>query len=155
MIRVQLEDFDIGDEIETLTAGKHGVGGIVSFVGVVRDFVGKERDKGAPVAALTLEHYPAMTERMLTEIDAEATARWPLEASLIVHRYGKLNPGDRIVLVATAAAHREDAFAACQFLIDWLKTKAPFWKLEDTSEGAKWVSADTRDDTLAARWEKK
>jgi molybdopterin synthase catalytic subunit len=155
MIRVQLEDFDIGREIEALTAGKHGVGGIVSFVGVVRDFVGRERDKGAPVAAMTLEHYPAMTERMLSEIEAEATARWPLEASLIIHRYGKLNPGDRIVMVATAAAHREDAFAACQFLIDWLKTKAPFWKLEDTAEGTKWVSADARDDTLAARWEKK
>jgi molybdopterin synthase catalytic subunit len=155
MIRVQREDFDLGREIEALTAGRHGIGGIVSFVGVVRDFVGRARDKGAPVAAMTLEHYPAMTERMLTGIEAEATSRWPLEASLIVHRYGKLGPGDRIVLVATAAAHREDAFAACQFLIDWLKTKAPFWKLEDTGEGAKWVAADARDDTLAARWEKK
>lgn len=155
MIRVQHEDFDVGRELYDLTAGRHGIGGIVSFIGVVRDFVGRERGKGTSVAAMTLEHYPAMTERMLTEIEAEATARWPLEASLIVHRYGKLQPGDRIVLVATAAAHREDAFAACQFLIDWLKTKAPFWKLEDTARGAKWVSADARDDTLAARWEKK
>ena len=155
MIRVQREDFDVGRELYDLTAGRHGIGGIVSFIGVVRDFVGRERDKGAPVAAMTLEHYPAMTERQLTDIEAEATSRWPLEASLIIHRFGRLEPSDRIVLVATAAAHREDAFAACQFLIDWLKTRAPFWKLEDTAEGAKWVAADARDDTLAARWEKK
>ena len=155
MIRVQREDFDVGREIYDLTAGKHGIGGVVSFIGLVRDFVGKERGKGAPIAAMTLEHYPAMTERQLADIEAEAASRWPLQASLIVHRYGRLEPGDRIVLVVTAAAHREDAFAACQFLIDWLKTKAPFWKLEDTPEGAKWVAADARDDTLAARWEKK
>ena len=151
--------FDIGREIHNLTAAKHGIGGIVTFVGVVRDFVGKERptgdqESGARIAAMTLEHYPAMTERMLTEIEAEATSRWPLDASLIVHRYGTLQPGDHIVLVITAAAHREDAFAACQFLIDWLKTKAPFWKLEDTAQGPKWVAADARDDTLAARWDK-
>jgi molybdopterin synthase catalytic subunit len=155
MIRVQREDFDVGRELDRITAGKHGIGGMVSFIGLVRDFVGKERDKGAAVHAMTLEHYPAMTERQLTDIEAEARSRWPLEDSLIIHRYGELMPGDRIVLVATAAAHREDAFAACQFLIDWLKTKAPFWKLEDTPEGAKWVAADARDDTLAARWEKK
>jgi molybdopterin synthase catalytic subunit len=155
LIRVQREDFDVGRELYDLTTGRHGIGGIVSFIGLVRDFVGRERDKGAPVAAMTLEHYPAMTERQLTDIEAEATTRWPLEACLIIHRFGRLEPGDRIVLVATAAAHREDAFAACQFLIDWLKTKAPFWKLEDTPEGAKWVAADAHDDTLAARWEKK
>lgn len=155
MIRVQREDFDVGREIYNLTAGRHGIGGLVSFIGLVRDFVGKERGKGASIAAMTLEHYPAMTERQLAAIEAEATSRWPLEASLIIHRYGRLEPGDRIVLVATAAAHREDAFAACQFLIDWLKTKAPFWKLEDTAEGAKWVAADAGDDALAARWEKR
>jgi molybdopterin synthase catalytic subunit len=160
VIRVQREDFDVGREIYGLTAGRHGIGGVVTFIGLVRDFVGKERPKGgkesaAAIAAMTLEHYPAMTERQLADIEAEATSRWPLDASLIIHRYGRLEPGDRIVLVATAAAHREDAFAACQFLIDWLKTKAPFWKLEDTSAGAKWVAADARDDTLAARWEKK
>jgi molybdopterin synthase catalytic subunit len=155
MIRVQREDFDVGRELYDLTAGKHGIGGVVSFIGLVRDFIGRDRDKGTSIAAMTLEHYPAMTERQLTDIAAEAASRWPLEASLIIHRYGRLEPGDRIVLVATAAAHREDAFAACQFLIDWLKTKAPFWKLEDTSDGAKWVSADARDDTLAARWDKK
>jgi molybdopterin synthase catalytic subunit len=154
MIRVQREDFDVGREIYNLTAGRHGIGGVVSFIGLVRDFVGKERGKGASIGAMTLEHYPAMTERQLAAIEAEATSRWPLDASLIIHRHGRLEPGDRIVLVATAAAHREDAFAACQFLIDWLKTKAPFWKLEDTTEGAKWVAADARDDTLAARWEK-
>jgi molybdopterin synthase catalytic subunit len=155
MIRVQREDFDVGREIYNLTSGRHGIGGVVSFIGLLRDFVGHERAKGSPIAAMTLEHYPAMTERQLADIEAEATSRWPLETSLVIHRYGRLEPGDRIVLVATAAAHREDAFAACQFLIDWLKTKAPFWKLEDTSEGAKWVAADARDDTLAARWEKK
>jgi molybdopterin synthase catalytic subunit len=103
---------------------------------------------------MTLEHYPGMTERKLAEIDAEANKRWPLAASLIIHRYGKLMPGDRIVMVACAAAHREDAFSACQFLIDWLKTQAPFWKLEDTASGPRWVSADARDDVLAARWVK-
>jgi molybdopterin synthase catalytic subunit len=155
MIRVQHEDFDVGRELYRLTAGKHGIGGVVSFIGLVRDFVGHERERGAAVQAMTLEHYPAMTERQLADIEAEARSRWPLEDSLVIHRYGKLMPGDHIVLVATAAAHREDAFAACQFLIDWLKTKAPFWKLEDTPEGAKWVAGDARDDTLAARWKNK
>jgi len=155
MIRVQREDFDVGREIYDLTAGNHAVGGVVSFIGLVRDFVGRDKDKGEAVKAMTLEHYPAMTERQLTDIEAEARSRWPLEASLIIHRYGHLEPGDRIVLVVTAAAHREDAFQSCQFLIDWLKTKAPFWKLEDTPEGAKWVSADAWDDSLADRWEKR
>jgi molybdopterin synthase catalytic subunit len=155
MIRVQREDFDVGREIYDLTAGNHAIGGVVSFIGTVRDFVGREKDAGAAVKAMTLEHYPAMTERQLTDIEAEARSRWPLEASLIIHRYGHLEPGDRIVLVVTAAAHREDAFQSCQFLIDWLKTKAPFWKLEDTAEGAKWVSADARDDSLAERWQKR
>ena len=154
MIRVQQEDFDIGAETEALTAGDHGIGGLVSFVGLVRDFVGKARAAGEPIAAMTLEHYPGMTERKLAEIEAEANRRWPLAASLIIHRYGRLAPGDRIVMVACAAAHREDAFAACQFLIDWLKTQAPFWKLEDTASGPRWVSADARDETLAARWTK-
>lgn len=150
MIRVQEQDFDVGAEIEALTAGKHDIGGVVSFVGLVRDMAG-----GAKVGAMTLEHYPGMTEKQLREIDEEANRRWPLAASLIVHRYGRLEPGARIVLVVTASPHREAAFAACHFLIDWLKTKAPFWKLEDTAEGAKWVAADARDDDAAARWLKK
>ena len=101
---------------------------------------------------MTLEHYPGMTERMLERIEAEAQERWPLEASLVIHRYGRLEPGDQIVLVATASAHREAAFEACAFLIDWLKTKAPFWKLEETAQGSRWVEARDSDDLAAARW---
>jgi molybdopterin synthase catalytic subunit len=105
-----------------------------------------------PLDAMTLEHYPGMTERKLAEIEAEANRRWPLEASLIIHRYGRMGPGEGIVLVATAARHREAAFASCQFLMDWLKTKAPFWKLEETSDGTAWVAARETDDAAAARW---
>ena len=154
MIRVQREDFDIGRELDALTNGRSDIGGMASFVGYVRDFVGKEKASGADVSAMTLEHYPGMTEKRLAEIEAEAHARWPLDASLIVHRYGTLQAGERIVLVACAAAHREDAFAACQFLMDWLKTSAPFWKQEDTANGPRWVDADAKDDALAARWHK-
>ena len=147
MIRVQREDFDVGAELERLTAGKHGIGGVVTFIGVVRDTAGAER-----IGAMTLEHYPGMTEKQLAEIEAEATRRWPLEASLIVHRYGRLEPGERIVLVITASAHRQAAFEACEFLVDWLKTKAPFWKLEETSQGPRWVEAQSGDDQAAKRW---
>lgn len=147
MIRVQREDFDLADELKTLTAGNPRVGGLCSFVGLVRDIHGDDR-----IQAMTLEHYPGMTERMLERIDAEAHARWPLEASLVVHRHGRLEPGDQIVLVATASAHREAAFEACQFLIDWLKTQAPFWKREETPEGERWVEARDSDDAAAARW---
>jgi molybdopterin synthase catalytic subunit len=154
MIRVQREDFDIGAELDALTAGRSDIGGLASFTGLVRDFVGKDKAAGEDVSAMTLEHYPGMTEKRLAEIEAEANKRWPLSASLIIHRYGKLTAGERIVLVACAAAHREDAFAACQFLMDWLKTSAPFWKQEDTAEGPRWVEADAKDDALAARWKK-
>jgi molybdopterin synthase catalytic subunit len=147
MIRVQREDFDVGAELERLTAGKHGIGGVVTFVGVVRDTAGAER-----IGAMTLEHYPGMTEKQLAEIEAEASRRWPLEASLIVHRYGRLELGERIVLVITASAHRQAAFEACEFLVDWLKTKAPFWKLEETGAGARWVEARSDDDEAAKRW---
>jgi molybdopterin synthase catalytic subunit len=152
MIRVQQEDFDVGAELAALTAGRTDVGGVTSFVGLVRDMVGGVGAGGTKIAAMTLEHYPGMTEKALAAIEAEALARWPLNASLIIHRYGRLAPGDRIVLVATASAHRDAAFDACRFLIDWLKTKAPFWKLEDTPAGAQWVAADARDDAAAARW---
>ena len=148
MIRVQREDFDVGAEVERLSAGNHRIGGLCVFVGLVRDIAG-----GAPVGAMTLEHYPAMTEKRLADIDAEACARWPLEKTLIVHRYGRLKPGDRIVLVAVASAHRQAAFDACQFLIDWLKTKAPFWKREEGAGGARWVEARADDDRAAARWD--
>jgi len=145
MIRVQREDFDPGREIEHLTRGKTAIGGIVSFIGTVR---------GAAdgVRAMTLEHYPGMTEQALREIEEEANKRWQLDASLIVHRYGKLLPGERIVLVVTASAHRAAAFEACEFLVDWLKTKAPFWKQEETPEGTRWVEAESSDDAAAKRW---
>jgi molybdopterin synthase catalytic subunit len=155
MIRVQAEDFDIAAEIAALTANKLYVGGVVTFTGLVRDFAGEQ-----PIKAMTLEHYPGMTEAMLADVEFEANKRWPLDASLIVHRHGRLQPGDRIVLVITASAHREAAFAACHFLVDWLKTKAPFWKLEESpgKDGAaerRWVEARAADDTAAARWKKK
>jgi len=147
VIRVQEDDFDVGAELAKLTEGRHGVGGVCSFVGLVRDMAGDET-----IASMTLEHYPAMTEKALAEIEAEANERWPLEDTVIIHRHGKLNPGDNIVFVAAASAHRDAAFDACRFLIDWLKTKAPFWKLEDTPEGGKWVDARASDDEAAARW---
>jgi len=149
-VRVQLEDFDPGREIESVAAGNTAVGGVASFIGLVRDLA-----DGDDIGAMTLEHYPGMTEKMLTEIEAEANRRWPLQGSLIVHRYGRLEPGDRIVLVVTASAHRAAALEACHFLIDWLKTKAPFWKLEETGDGeAKWVDARSSDDAAADRWTK-
>lgn len=150
MIRVQREDFDVGAEIAAMSKGRHSIGGVASFVGLVRDQAG-----GSPVGAMTLEHYPGMTERMLADIEAEARRRWPLEDCLIVHRYGRLVPGDRIVLVIAASPHREAAFAACQFLVDWLKTKAPFWKLEEGAGGKTWVEARDADNAAAARWTKK
>jgi len=146
-VRVQQDDFDVGAELAALTEGNHAIGGIASFVGVVREMAGDEK-----IGAMTLEHYPGMTERALAEIEAEARRRWPLEACLIVHRYGRLEPGDRIVMVATASAHRQAALEACAFLIDWLKTKAPFWKLEETAEGSKWVDARDTDSAATKRW---
>ena len=152
MIRVQTEDFDLGAEIARMTDGKTSIGGICSLSGLVRDIVGEAGDTG--VAAMTLEHYPGMTEKALQEIEAEARDRWPLDDVLIVHRYGRLEPGDNIVLVIAASAHRDAAFDACRFLIDWLKTKAPFWKLEETTDGTNWVEAKESDDTAADRWNK-
>jgi molybdopterin synthase catalytic subunit len=155
MIKVQREDFEIGAELAALTEGRHGIGGLASFVGLVREFVGPGAGTGAgarTVGAMTLEHYPGMTEKMLAKIEAEARQRWALEACLIIHRFGRLEPGDRIVLVATASAHRQAALESCAFLIDWLKTKAPFWKLEETAAGARWVAARASDDQAAARW---
>ncbi len=148
MIRIQREDFDVGAEIEALAAGRREVGAIASFVGVARAVAEGER----AVSAMTLEHYPAMTEKQLAAIEAEARRRWDLTASLIIHRHGRLEPGDRIVLVATAAPHRRAALDACAFLIDWLKTKAPFWKREEGPDGARWVAARGDDDRAAERW---
>jgi molybdopterin synthase catalytic subunit len=147
MIKVQTGDFDVGRELEALSAGNHAVGGVCCFVGLVRDMAGSKE-----ISAMTLEHYPDMTEKALAKIEAEAKARWPLADALIIHRYGRLQPGERIVMVATASAHRQAAIESCHFLIDWLKTQAPFWKLEETPDGGQWVDARASDDAAAARW---
>jgi molybdopterin synthase catalytic subunit len=149
MIKVQREDFDIGAELAALTDGNTKIGGLATFVGLVRDLA----EKGA-ISAMTLEHYPGMTEKRLAEIEAEARSRWPLEGVLIIHRYGRLEPGDRIVLVATTSSHRQAALDSCAFLIDWLKTKAPFWKLEEGATGAEWVEARASDDQAAEKWKR-
>lgn len=147
MIRVQTEDFDIGAEITQITEGNTEIGGLASFVGLVRDYAGDEK-----ISAMTLEHYPGMTEKKLEALEAEARERWQLQDVLIVHRYGRLEPGDRIVLVVTASPHREASLESCQFLIDWLKTKAPFWKLEERESGAQWVESRETDSVAAERW---
>ena len=147
MIRVQKEGFDPGREIAALTEGRTDVGGIASFVGVVR-----AGQAGAALSSMTLEHYPGMTEKQLAAIEDEARSRWPLQACLIIHRVGRLLPGERIVLVATASAHRAAALESCAFLIDWLKTKAPFWKKEETTDGERWVETRASDDEAAERW---
>lgn len=149
MVRVQAEPFDPGAELGAFAAGRTDVGGIATFVGLVRE----DRERGG-VRAMTLEHYPGMTERKLGEISSEARRRWPLQDLLVIHRHGRMEPGEAIVLVAVAAAHREDAFSACSFLMDWLKTKAPFWKLEETGQGERWVEARASDEEAAARWER-
>ena len=146
-VRVQTEDFDVSQEMLVLRQKNPKIGAVASFVGVVRDL-----NDGDEVSALTLEHYPGMTEKQLEHIESIANQRWHLEASLIIHRYGKLDLGDQIVLVACASAHRGEAFEACHFLIDWLKTKAPFWKLEETGSGSKWVEAIDADKDAAHRW---
>ncbi len=147
MIKVQREEFDIGAEIGNLPDGDTGIGGLACFVGLVRDIADGER-----ISSMTLEHYPGMTERQLDKIEAEARERWPLGEVLIIHRYGELKPGDRIVLVATTSAHRDAALESCRFLIDWLKTKAPFWTLENTESGERWVEARESDSVAEERW---
>ncbi|MDO8605814.1 MAG: molybdenum cofactor biosynthesis protein MoaE [Phaeospirillum sp.] len=154
MIRIQPQDFDPGAELAAFSSGKTSVGGICLFIGLVRDYMGHDPEAGSEVRAMTLEHYPGMTERQLEAIEAEAHRRWPLEDTLVIHRHGRLEPGERIVLVAASSAHRDAAFEACRFLIDWLKTKAPFWKIEHTQDGDAWVDAKDSDDAAAARWDK-
>lgn len=149
MIRVQSGDFDIGAEIERVRAGRTDIGAVVSFTGTVRE------TKTERVAAMTLEHYPGMTERELARIEAEARERWPITDCTIIHRYGRLEPGENIVLVVTASAHRQAAFEAAQFLMDYLKTSAPFWKSEETPDGLRWVEASGADDDAARRWASK
>ena len=149
MIRVQREDFDVGTELARLTAGRRDVGGIGCFVGLVR-----AGDDAGPddIQAMTLEHYPGMTEKQLAAIEAEAHQRWPLLGTTIIHRHGRLLPGEQIVLVLAASRHRQAALEATGFLIDWLKTRAPFWKLEETRRGSQWVAAKDSDGQAADRW---
>jgi len=147
-VRVQTEDFDAGAEIARLRQGNAKVGAVAAFIGVARDV-----NDGAAVSTLTLEHYPGMTERALEGIVADARARWRLIDVLVIHRVGELKPTDQIVLVAVTSANRGEAFAACEFIMDYLKTRAPFWKKERTPESAHWVEARVTDDDAAARWE--
>lgn len=151
-VSVQEADFDVGVETSALSAGRLDVGAVATFVGLVR--ADKLSGEGSEVSAMTLEHYPGMTERSLEAIVLEANTRWSLQGVRVIHRFGRLVPGDRIVFVGVASAHRGDAFAACEFVMDYLKTRAPFWKKEDTPEGGRWVDARDADDSAAARWEK-
>ncbi len=148
-IRVQESDFDLSAEIAALRKGDPRVGAVVSFLGTVRDM-----NDGSQVKGMTLEHYPGMTEKALQEILDQAKARWDIYQTLVIHRVGPLLPEDQIVLVAVTSAHRGEAFAACEFIMDYLKTAAPFWKKEDTSEGARWVDARVTDEAAMARWNK-
>ena len=147
IVRVQEHDFDVGRELDALTAGRRDIGAVASFVGLVRD-----ANDGHSISAMTLEHYPGMTEKALEDICAQAHARWKLVNTLVIHRVGPLAPGDRIVLVGVASAHRGEAFDACEFIMDYLKTRAPFWKKEDTPQGGRWVDARETDDAAAQRW---
>ncbi len=147
-VRVQEEDFDVSAETEKLVGGRRDIGALVTFTGRVRG-----DDDGREITALTLEHYPGMTEAEMEGIEAEAIQRWQLQAALMVHRVGELKAGDNIVLVVTAAAHRQAAFEAAQFMMDYLKTRAPFWKKEATPDGeGAWVDAKGGDDAAAERW---
>ncbi len=146
-VRVQTDDFDVGAEIARLRAGNANVGAVASFVGIVRDV-----NDGAGVSLLHLEHYPGMTERALEQIVQTARERWDVLDALVIHRVGDLRPTDQIVLVAVTSAHRGEAFAACEFIMDYLKTQAPFWKREQTPSGERWVEARQSDDAAAARW---
>jgi molybdopterin synthase catalytic subunit len=150
MIRIQDKAFDAAAELKRFQAANRLSGATAMFIGTVR-----EMSEGAPIDHMTLEHYPGMTEKALAEIEAQALTRWPLDASLIIHRHGRLRPGDDIVLVITASAHRQAAFAACEFLMDWLKTKAPFWKLEESAGQSRWVDAKGEDDEAARRWDRR
>ena len=148
MIRVQGDDFDIGAEIAKLKSGRTDIGAIVTFTGTMRD-----SSHGQTLDTMTLEHYPGMTEAELARIESEADARWNLQACLIIHRYGRLKPGDNIVLVITASEHRAPAFRAAEFLMDYLKSHAPFWKSESGPDGERWVEAETSDEAALSRWD--
>ena len=147
-VRVQTEDFDVGSEINAMRLSNPNIGAVVSFVGQVRDI-----NEGDNVASMRLEHYPGMTEKSLESILEQAKMRWSVADALIIHRVGELKPLDQIVLVLVASAHRQDAFAACEFMMDYLKTEAPFWKKESTSSGERWVEAKSWDDDARQRWQ--
>jgi molybdopterin synthase catalytic subunit len=149
-VRIQALDFDAGAEIAALRRGNPKIGAVASFIGLCRD-----ANDGDAVTKMTLEHYPGMTEKALENIIAEAKRRWDVMEVLVVHRVGELEPTDQIVLVVVAGAHRGEAFAACEFIMDYLKTRAPFWKKEETPRGARWVEARSSDDEAAERWERK
>jgi molybdopterin synthase catalytic subunit len=146
-VRIQTTDFDVSAEIAALRRGNPKVGAVASFIGVVRDV-----NEGDTVAEMTLEHYPGMTEKAIEEIVAQARSKWNVLDVLVIHRVGQLRPMDQIVLVAIASEHRGDAFAACEFIMDYLKTRAPFWKKERTGSGERWVEARASDDIAAERW---
>jgi molybdopterin synthase catalytic subunit len=148
-VRLQSEDFDAGAEARKLVGGRTDIGAVVTFTGICRG-----SEAGAPVAAMTLEHYPGMAEGEIARHVEDAQARWPLLGVTVIHRYGRMVPGDNIVLVVTAASHRGDAFAAAEFLMDYLKTRAPFWKQEERPQGTAWVAAKGTDDLAAERWDK-
>ena len=147
-VSVQEADFDVGAEIGALSAGRPDVGAVASFVGLVRDV-----NDGSGVHAMTLEHYPGMTERAIAAMIGEAEARWGISGAMVIHRHGTLAPGEPIMMVATAARHRAEAFAAAEFLMDYLKSRAPFWKKEVTEAGATWVAARDRDEDALGRWD--
>ena len=146
IIRLQEKDFDLSREVQSLVQGRDDVGAVVTFTGIVRNCT------GGGLRFMELEHYPGMTERALTEVARKASDRWSLNAGLIIHRFGQLAPGDRIMMVATVSAHRSDAFQAAEFLMDYLKSRAPFWKKEHTDDGACWVASRTEDETALERW---
>lgn len=148
-VRVQEADFDVGAELAALRAGRHDIGAVAAFVGLVRDVSGD-----STVEEMVLEHYPAMTQKALEAIVEQARRRWDIFDALVIHRVGRLLPSDQIVLVAVTGAHRGEAFAACEFIMDYLKTRAPFWKKEQTPAGSRWVEARASDDAAAARWER-
>ncbi len=147
LIRVQAEDFDLGAVLDEMRAGRHDIGALVSFTGLVRDTKGD-------LEQMTLEHYPGMTQKALTEIAEQASTRWQLNDAAIIHRFGALKPGDQIMMVAAASAHRAAAFEAADFMMDYLKSRAPFWKQEKTADNTAWVDAKEADDTARDRWEK-
>jgi molybdopterin synthase catalytic subunit len=160
-VRIQIEDFDLGQELISMRLAEHAkqkgldvnnIGALVSFVGQVREFANESPTDGDSIHTLTLEHYPAMTEKALAAIELEAKTRWNIIDSLIIHRVGTLQPLDQIVLVVVTSAHRGEAFKACEFIMDYLKTSAPFWKKETTSQGERWVEAKLSDDAAKARW---